>query len=201
MIDNPDWRCFGNKVGYWMLMCALIESNMVEVLEYKEEKMELGDENAFILFDESAKLLTKYLFKLNRLHNADIFNFYYQILNLFYFYDAPRTYNALVSTFKEFPQHHQIYTKIYILEGEDPIRYLRGGYYTAQMHQYVFLSKGCLWNLLGFYGLLEYEETKQETEAFITSNAKILLMNAEIVASFLFPDKQKELKGFRNEHN
>lgn len=57
--------------------------------------------DSFFLFESSLKLLCKYLRKLSTWYNESIYLFYFQLLNLYYFYDVDRTLAQIQLSFAE----------------------------------------------------------------------------------------------------
>ena len=83
-----------NHISYWLVVSVLIEKHWIEELdgEYLNYCTEVGEEpEAFFLLENSLKLLCRYLRKLHLWYNESIFLFYFQLLNLYYYYDIDRT--------------------------------------------------------------------------------------------------------------
>jgi len=78
---------------------VLIETSQIDELDqmYIDWRTEQGitDEEDFFIFERSIKLLARYLLKLSTWYNEVIYLFYFQILNLYYSYDAEVTLKQL----------------------------------------------------------------------------------------------------------
>jgi hypothetical protein len=66
-----------------------------------QEADEKGTE-AFFLYENSLKMLCKYLKKLSNWYNDVIYMFYFQMLHLYYWYDLDQPSQELAATFPEF---------------------------------------------------------------------------------------------------
>lgn len=99
-----------NEVGYWLVIAELLETQTLEDLdqEYLQSNDGVAPDN-FFLFEESLKLIGRYLKKLSNWTHQTIQLFYFQILNLYYQYDTERTYQMIMTVFADKPQFQNIY--------------------------------------------------------------------------------------------
>lgn len=95
-IDEGDLR---NHVSYWLVMQTLMEQGLIDEIdqEYLDLMEGMGEVplEPFFLQESSLKLMCRYFKKLNQWHHDTIYLFYFQLLNLYYWYDPAATSREL----------------------------------------------------------------------------------------------------------
>ena len=91
-VNDGDLR---NHISYWLVIQTLIETEVIDDID--QEYMDLMDGmgevplEPFFLQESSLRLMCRYFKKLNEFHNDTIYLFYFQLLNLYYWYDGKAT--------------------------------------------------------------------------------------------------------------
>ena len=95
-VEEGDLR---NHISYWLVIQVLLETETMDDID--QEYMDLMDGmgevplEPFFLQESSLRLMCRYFKKLNDFHNDTIYLFYFQLLNLYYWYDTKATHQEL----------------------------------------------------------------------------------------------------------
>jgi hypothetical protein len=168
-----------NHISYWLLLSTLLETGMIVELEELNMEMQQDcsskeDEEQFFIFENSLGVLCKYLLKLSQWYHDTIQLFYYQLLNLYYYYDPARTHSILKEKMKAkidlggpgLNSATRLFAKDYKPMSQDAILPLSKAEEAAQIappqdNESFFFSnhtRGQVWVILGLTKLMQCED-------------------------------------------